>query len=84
MLIKSETAKRRQQKLFTVENSNIRSTDENNLKFFKATGEIINSFLVKFQTNNPMIPFLAQAIEQIMCLFGSSFLLKETLNKSNT
>ena len=31
-----------------------------------------------------MIPFLAQAIEEIMGLFGSSFLLKERLIKANT
>ena len=53
-------------------------------KFFVATAKILNSFLVKFQTNNPMIPFLAQAIEEIMGLFGSSFLLKERLIKANT
>ena len=81
---KSKTAKRKQQMLFTVENSNIRSVDENNFKFFAATVKIINSFLVKFQTNNPVVPFLAQAIQQTMCLFGSSFLLKVTLRKSNT
>ena len=33
-----------------------------NFKFFAATMEIPNSFLVKLQTNNPMVPFLAQAI----------------------
>ena len=31
-----------------------------------------------------MVPFLAQAIEEIMHLFGSSFLLKETLSKAST
>ena len=53
-------------------------------KFFTATAKILNNFLVKFQTNKPMVPFLAQAIEEIMRLFGSSFLLKETLSKANT
>ena len=49
-------------------------------KFFAATAKV----LVKFTNNNPMVPFLAQAIEEIMCLSGSSFLLKETLSKGNT
>ena len=53
-------------------------------KFFAATTKFLNSFLVKFQTNNPIVPFLAQAIEEIMRLFGSSFLLKETLSKAST
>ena len=53
-------------------------------KFIAATVKILNSFLVKFQTNNPMVPFLAQAIEEMMRLFGSCFLLKETLSKANT
>ena len=53
-------------------------------KFFAATAKILNSFLVKFTNNNPMVPFLAQAKEEIMCLSGLSFLLKETLSKGNT
>ena len=53
-------------------------------KFFAVTAKILNSFLVKFQTNDPMLPFLAQAIEEIMRLFGSSFWLKDALRKANT
>ena len=49
-----------------------------NFKFFAAAMVIPNSFLVKLQTNNPMVPFLAQTIEEIMHLFGSTFLLKLT------
>ena len=54
------------------------------LRFFATTAKILNNFLVKFQTNNPMLPFLKQTIEEIMRLFGSSFFLKETLSKANT
>ena len=54
-------------------------------KFFASTGQALNScFLVKFQTNNPMVPFLAQSLEEIIRLFGSAFLLKETLSKVNS
>ena len=42
-------------------------------RFFVTTAKILNNFLVKFQTN-----------EEIMRLFGSSFFLKEPLNKANT
>ena len=42
-------------------------------KFFAAIAKILNRFLVMFETNNPMVPFLAQAIEEIMGLFGLSF-----------
>lgn len=53
-------------------------------RFFATTAKILNNFLVKFQTNNVMLPFLTQTIEEIMRLFGSSFFLKELLNKANT
>ena len=53
-------------------------------RFFATTAKILNNFLVKFQTNNLMLPFLTQTIEEIMRLFGSSFFLKELLNKANT
>ena len=53
-------------------------------KFFAATAKILNSFLVKFKTNNPVVLFLAEVVEEIMHLFGSSFLIKETLSKANT
>ena len=46
------------------------------LQFFATTAKILNNFLVKFQTNNPMLPFLTQTIEEIMRLFGSPFFLK--------
>ena len=52
-------------------------------KFFAATAKILNGFLVKFQTNKLEVLFLAQAIQEIIRLFCSSFLLKETLSKAN-
>lgn len=54
------------------------------LKFFGSIADTLNSFLVKFQTNNPMVPFLAESLEEIIRSFGSCFLLKETLTNANT
>ena len=53
-------------------------------KFFANTAKVLNKFLVAYQTEKPMVPFLAQSIEDIMCSFSSMFLLKDTLNKTNT
>ena len=52
--------------------------------FFANTAKVLNKFLVGYQTEKPMVPFLAQSIEDIICSFSSMFLLKDTLNKANT
>ena len=53
-------------------------------KFFANTAKVLNKFLVAYQTEKPMVPFLAHSIEDIRS-FSSMFLLKEdTLNKANT
>lgn len=53
-------------------------------KFFGSVADTLNSFLVKFQTNNPMVPFLTQSLEEIIRSFASCFILKEVLVKANT
>ena len=52
-------------------------------KFFANTAKVLNKFLVAYQTEKPIVPFLAQSIEDILHSFSSVFLLKDTLNKAN-
>ena len=35
-------------------------------KFFAATAKILNKFLLQFQTDKPMAPFLAHALDEII------------------
>lgn len=52
-------------------------------KIFANTAKVLSKFLVAYQTEEPMIPFLVQSVEDI-CSFSSMFLLKDTLNEANT
>ena len=52
-------------------------------KFFANTAKVLNKFLVAYQTEMPIVPFLAQSIEDIIRSFSSVLLLKDTLNKAN-
>ena len=54
------------------------------LKFFGSIANTLNGFLVKFQTNNTMVSFLAESLEEIIRSFSSSFIFKETLTNVNT
>ena len=51
--------------------------------FFANTAKVLNKFLVAYQTEKPMVHFLAQSIEDIIHSFSSMLLLKDTLNKAN-
>ena len=53
-------------------------------KIFANTAKVLSKFLVAYQTEKPMIPFLVQSVEDIICSFSSMFLLKDTLNEANT
>ena len=53
-------------------------------RFFVNTGNVLNKFLVAYQTGKSMVPFPAQCIEDIMRSFSLMFLLKDALNKANT
>ena len=49
--------------------------------FFQEVAEKLNSFLKRFQTDSPMVPFLADAIEGLVCGFCSKFILDEMMDK---
>ena len=53
-------------------------------KFFAAVAMSLDSFLMIFQTDNTIVLFLAQSIEEITLNYASSFLLKETLSSPNS
>ena len=53
-------------------------------EFFAATAKILNKFLLKFQTDKPMVPFLAHTLDEVIRKFCTSFLLKETLDNAKT
>ena len=44
----------------------------------------LNAFLVTFQTDFPMIPFLSDALESILRSIMKRFVLKDKLEKANT
>ena len=50
------------------------------LGFFEETAKIINVFLVQFQTQSPMVPFLVDCLENIVRGFCDRFIMK----KANT
>ena len=53
-------------------------------KFFAATAKTLNKFLLNFQTDKPMVPFLDHALDEIIRNFCTSFLLKQTLDNVKT
>lgn len=44
----------------------------------------MNNFLVQFQTDEPMVPFLCQCLEDILRSLASRVILKDVLNNANT
>ena len=54
------------------------------LQFFEETAKCLNSFLVVFQTDSPMAPFLAEELEKILRLLCSKFIRKEVLSEAVT
>ena len=54
------------------------------LKFFAKLANDLNAFLVLFQTDKPMVPFLGQSIEDLIRKFASMFVLADTLKAANT
>ena len=49
------------------------------LMFFKEVAAILNGFLRTFQTNNPMVPFLSDAYEELIRKLMKSFYLDQQL-----
>lgn len=53
-------------------------------KYFAEVAKSISSFLVTFQTDNPVVLLLAQSVVEIISNYASSFLLKDTLSNANS
>ena len=54
------------------------------LKFFVRIADELNKFLVLYQTEKPMVPFLANSLEDMIRSFASTFLIADKLKEANT
>ena len=54
------------------------------LKFFKEVAGCLNSFLVTFQTDTPMIPLLVDKLEEILRFYCWRFILPVMMEKANS
>ena len=54
------------------------------LKFFAKTVNELNKFLLLYQTDNPMVPFIAQSLVEIIRQFASTFILLEKLKAATS
>ena len=54
------------------------------LQFFEDVAKLLNSFLVVFQTDKPMGPFLAEELEKIIRQLCAKFIRKEVLKNAST
>ena len=54
------------------------------LKFFIAVTKPLQEFLLKFQTDPPMTPFLALSLKDLLLSITGHFLIKEVLEKADT
>ena len=52
--------------------------------FFEQVAKKLNDFLVLFQTDKPMAPFLAESLEELLRYFMDQFILKRVLEKAST
>ena len=52
--------------------------------FAKTADEELNKFLVLYQTDNRMVPFIAQSFEEIIHQFASTFILSEKLKAATS
>ena len=53
------------------------------LKFFVQIADELNKFLVLYQTGKPMVPSLANSLEDMMRSFASTFLIADKLKEAN-
>lgn len=53
-------------------------------RFFAKTAAELNKFLVFYQTEKPIVPFIGQSLEDIICSFPSTFMLAEKLKAAKT
>ena len=49
------------------------------MQFFHDIANILSEFLTKFQTDNPVMPFLSDLLESILRRFMKSFILAEVI-----
>ena len=54
------------------------------LKFFREVADRLNSFLVTFQADAPMVPLLADKLEEIVRFYCLRFILPATMEKANS
>ena len=54
------------------------------LTFFKNASVIFKGYFVVFQTDNPMIPFLSDALEGMIRKIMNMFIRKDVLSEANT
>ena len=54
------------------------------LQFFEGIASELNSFLITFQSDKPMIPFLVEKLEELLRLLCVKFIRKDTLDAACT
>ena len=54
------------------------------LEFFVALAKLLQKFLLKFQTDAPMTPFLAFSLKDLLLSVTGPFIKKEVLEKADT
>ena len=54
------------------------------LQFYLCVANIINPFLVKYQTEDPVLPFLASDLEAVMCSLMEKFVIKSELTTAKS
>ena len=54
------------------------------MQFFKDIAKKLNVFLTRFQTNNPMLPFLSDALVEMFTFLMSMVIKRNVLNKATT
>ena len=53
-------------------------------RFFAKTAAEFNKFLVLYQGEKPIVPFIGQSLEDIICSFAPTFMLAENLKAAKT
>ena len=54
------------------------------LQFFEEVAKQLNSFLIKIQTDSPMVAFLIESLKSMIQTFGSMFILTDILEKAQS
>ena len=54
------------------------------LQFYEEVARHLNSFLIKFQADSPMVPFLVESLENMIRKFCSTFILSDKMEKAES